>query len=132
MSDDLNKKIKQITDILSQENLPDNLKELLNMLASSGSKDDTPPRPAESPEPKENKNDRSEQEDSLYMINKVRSVMEGMNGQNDPRVALLNAIKPFLNNRRQKKLNNCVRLLQMSSLTRLLEDNDKGGLSKGD
>lgn len=136
MSDDLNKAIKQLTDVLSQENLPDNLKGLLSMLAGSAGKEDTQTAASASsgssasPEPKEYREEKNDQDDNLN--NKIRNIVDRVNVQNDPRVALLYAIKPFLSSRKQKKLNNCVRLIQMSSLTRLLDDNEKGGLSKGD
>lgn len=139
MSDDLNKAIKQITDVLSQESLPDNLKGLLSMLAGSAGQEDAQTAASASsgssgslasPELKEYREEKNDQDDSLN--NKIRNIVDRVNVQNDPRVALLNAIRPFLSSRKQKKLNNCVRLIQMSSLTRLLDDNEKGGLSKGD
>lgn len=126
MSEDLNKKIKQIADALGQENIPDNVKGLLSLFANSisdeksSSKEDN----SSSDEGKESKNELAENVD---MIRKVTDVMSKLNSINDPRINLLQAIKPFLNNRRQSKLNNCVNILRMSSLVKLIEENEKKG-----
>jgi hypothetical protein len=125
MNDDLNKKIKQITDILGQENLPDNLKGLLSILTAPTAKEEISPKAIEAPVIKEEKANRSETDDSIDMLRKVKKIMDKVNTNNDPKINLLNAIKPFLNNKRQKRLNDCMKLLQMSSITKLLDDPDK-------
>lgn len=129
MSDDLNKKIKQITDILSQENMPDNIKGLLNMLSSSSEPEEPAQKPAAQSPAREERPQKSEIEDNVEMVRKIKKVMDHVSSSsNDPRVNLLNAIRPFLNTGRQKKVNNCIKLIQMSSISRLLDDSDKGNL----
>lgn len=129
MSDDLNKKIKQITDVLSQENLPDNLKGLLSLLGgssnSSEDKRDEPSSKNNETNSKEKEPVRNELEDNVEMLRKVKTVMDKLNTTNDPRINLLFAIRPFLNNKRQKKLSNCINLLRVSSLAKLVEENGK-------
>jgi len=136
MNEDLNKKLKQITDMLSQEDLPDNIKGLLSLLAnaSSNSEDSSPKaidsrsanKSVDSHPAKEDRYEKSEPEDnSTDMMRKVKKVMDRVNTINDPKINLLFALKPFLNSRRQKKLNNCINLLRMSNLVRLMEDPDK-------
>lgn len=129
MSDDLNKKIKQITDVLSQENLPDNLKGLFALLGSSANSQE---EKIEEPAPnsidinkKEKNKELSDLEDNMEMLRKVKTIMDRLNTGNDPRINLLSAIKPFLNNNRQKKLSNCISLLKVSSLAKLVEENGK-------
>jgi hypothetical protein len=130
MSDDLNKKIKQITDILGQEKMPDNLKELLTMLTGSGSNDnavltrDESSKDSQVSPIKEEKTSKNDLEDNLDMIRKAKKMMDKVTSHNDPRTNLLMAIKPFLNSTRQKRVNNCVKMLNMSQLTKLMEDND--------
>jgi hypothetical protein len=127
MSDDLNKKIKQITDLLGQDTIPDNVKGLLSLLASSNGKDESSQQKSvEAPQYKEDRSERSEIDENMEMLRKVRRVMDRLNTNNDPRVNLLTAIKPFLNSNRQKKLGNCIKMIQMSSLTKIMDDNDKG------
>ncbi|MGB3989198.1 MAG: hypothetical protein WBL32_01520, partial [Acetivibrionales bacterium] len=55
----------------------------------------------------------------------ARNALSKLNSSNDPRINLLNAIKPFMNNRRQKKIGNCIQLLQIASLSRLLNEQEK-------
>ena len=125
MSDDLNKKIKQITDILGQENMPDNLKGLLSLLASPGVKQDSSPKVSEPLSSNAEKSDRSEPDENIEMIRKVKKLMDRINTVNDPRISLLNAIKPFLNKTRQKKIGNCIKLLHMSWLVKFIDENEK-------
>lgn len=124
MSDDLNKKIRQITDILSQENLPENLKGLLSLLTSSGN-GDSPAKSSEPPALKEERTEKSDLEENVDTLRKMKKVLDKMNNVNDPRVNLLMSIKPFLNARRQKKLLNCVSMIRFSNASRMLEENEK-------
>ena len=126
MSDDLGKKIKQITDLLGQDNMPDNIKGLLSLLANSGNQKETEQTKSSEMIPvKEERSSKNEFEDNLEMIRKVKNVMDRLNTKDDPRINLLNAIKPFLNNTRQKKLNNCVKILHMHNLTKYVDEHDK-------
>jgi hypothetical protein len=126
MSDDLNSKIKQITDILGQENMPDNLKGLLSLLTGpSGAKQEPSADMAQLPSAKEEQSGRNELDENLEMIRKVKKLMDRVSTTHDPRVNLLTAIRPFLNTTRQKKLNGCIQLLQMSSLAKFVDGSDK-------
>jgi len=142
MSDDLNKKMKQITDALGgQEKLPENVMGLLSLLASSLGSGNSPSKPQEEPvAARESKteiseaskvsaaeaNKISEAGNNMEMLNKVRMAMERLNSNSDPRISLLTALRPFMSNRRQKKINNCINILRMSSLVRLMEEQEKG------
>ncbi|HHW49011.1 MAG TPA: hypothetical protein GXX14_10410 [Clostridiaceae bacterium] len=130
MSEDLSKKIKQITDVLSQENIPENLKGLFSLLAGSANsspedKKNEPSPKADEANTREERADKNELEENLEMARKVKTIMDRLNKVNDPRINLLLAIKPFLNHRRQKKITNCINLLRVSSLVRLMEEDDK-------
>lgn len=127
MSDDLNKKIKQITDMLSQENLPDNLKGLLSMLGGQGSGSSENISQTDKPlKHTEEERESSELADNIEMARKIAGILERLKSQNDPRINLLTALRPFMGSRRQKRINNCINILRMSSLTRVIEEHDKG------
>lgn len=133
MSEDINNKIKQLADLLGQENMQDNIKGLLSLLASksTGTDADTSSKTNNSREPvevKEEKPVRSDMEDNIDMLRKAKAMMDRLNNIDDPRLNLLMAIKPFLNSRRQKKLTGCLNIIRMSNLARLMEDNEKGAL----
>lgn len=127
MSDDMNKKIQQIAELLGQETMPDNVKNLLSVLAGSLEKkeDETREAGVEEEQPKEEKPARIENANDSDMLSRVKKLAGSMGAGNDPRINLLHAIKPFMNSKRQKKIGNCIQLLQMSSLSRLLDNQDK-------
>jgi hypothetical protein len=188
MSEDANKKIQQITELLGQEELPENIKSLLNMLANSlsgssggnpapkevtsgsasgdsaGSDVDAPIEAAEDDLQNSNygENDGIAKKpagagvgpgmgsgmgtgmgpgmgpgmgadrpapfsgtDINDITARLKKAINSLGNLNDPRINLLNAIRPFLNSRRQKKINNCIQLLQITSLTRLMNEQEK-------
>ncbi len=143
MSDDLGKKVQQIAQMLGQDNVPDNVKELVSLISASlnkgSSKGDTSPggdSPLEGDSPPwqglHNANepmlDTEAQPNTPALsddiLNTTKSTLRQMN-TNDPRINLLNAIKPFMNNNRQKKIGNCIQLLQIAGFSRLLNDEEK-------
>lgn len=126
MSEDMNKKIQQIAELLGQENMPDNVKGLLSLLAGSlEKKEDNTASNIEEEQAKEEKPIRPDINNDSDMLNRVKNIAGSLSAGNDPRINLLHAIKPFMNNKRQKKIGNCIQLLQMSSLARLLDNQDK-------
>lgn len=44
---------------------------------------------------------------------KLQNVMSSANTRNDPRAGILTAIKPYLNNNRQKKVDRCLQIIRM-------------------
>lgn len=132
MSDDLGKKIQQIAQLLGQDEVPDNVKELVSMLANSlGKKEEADSRPVQADSPDEDKQpDEDGQSDGNKqsapapavdpeILNSARSALERINASNDPRINLLLAIKPFMNSRRQQKIGNCIQLLKIAGLSRM-------------
>jgi hypothetical protein len=124
LSDDLNKKIKQITDILGQENLPDNVQGLLSLLTSSLNKEETSGKTSEKATYKEERSEKNEVDDNTELVRKAKKVVDKISNNNDPRINLLTALRPFLSNKRQQKIGNCIKILHMSRLTNLMDDHD--------
>ncbi|MCX7747883.1 MAG: hypothetical protein N2645_13490 [Clostridia bacterium] len=129
MNDDINKKINQIAELLGKDTVPDNVKGLISLLANSASSAPAKPEPTpvyeERPVPKEEKLVKNDLDESLDMFRKVKTVMDRINTNHDPRINLLSAIKPFLNSNRQKKLSNCINILRMSTLARYMDEQEK-------
>lgn len=143
MSDDLGKKIEQIAELLGQDKVPDNVKELVAMLATSmASKGDSSEKSAALPPADErdtgaqpertaaagaDPRTRTEGADapgSSDIMSAAKKALARINTGNDPRINLLQAIKPFMSNKRQKKIVNCIQLLQVAGLSRMLNEND--------
>lgn len=126
MSDDLGKKVQQIAQMLGQDNVPDNLKELVTLLATSlGSKEDGITKAASSDSDNEEKATNSEPIVNTEFLSTAKKTMDRLNTSSDPRINLLQAIKPFMNSKRQKKIGNAIQLLQVTSLSRLLNEHEK-------
>jgi len=136
MGDDLSQKFAQISELLNQEGMADNIKGLIGMLANSTDTKDTSPKEQDTANdiqdiPRKNESsgksqNSSELEDNLEMMRQVQRVMEVMRStKDDPRMNLLNAIRPYLNSSRQKKVSNAMRILQMTSVTKLMEKDGK-------
>ncbi|EPR13674.1 hypothetical protein [Ruminiclostridium papyrosolvens] len=129
MSDDMGDKIKQIAEMLGQDSnsgIPDNVKGLLNMfMSSNNSKDET--SSDDNSSEKENSSEdssRADTDDLADMARKMKKAMNMLNTNNDPRVNLLNAIKPYLNDNRQKKLQKCMKIIKIGSLTKMLDESE--------
>lgn len=132
MSDDLGRKIQQIAQMLGQDDVPDNVKELISVLANSlGKKEGADSQPVQSETDNE-----SEQTDeyrqstdtpaiSQELLDTAKHTLDRFNSSSDPRINLLMAIRPFMNNRRQKKIGNCIQLLQIAGLSRMLNEREK-------
>jgi len=128
MSDEMGDKFKQIADMLGQSsntNVPDNVKGLLNMLMTNSStkeeshQDDIPKKPSTNGE-----SPKADTDEVIDMTRKIKKAMNMLNPPNDPKVNLLNAINPYLNKKRQKKLQTCMKLMKMGSLTKLFDELD--------
>lgn len=122
--DELNTKFKQIAQLLRKENInvPDNLSGILSLLANSASKEQECVSEEKS---LTDGTSKSCSDDNVELLSKVQSIMEGIRSINDPRVNLLTAISPFLNNTRQKKIGNCIKMFQMTQITKMMADLEK-------
>lgn len=134
MSEELNKKIQQVAELLGQDNMPENVKGLLSMLVGSLEKKDNERSEKENDtgksqdESEDKTEEKSSNEDSAInsdILNKVKTLSDTIRGGNDPRINLLHAIKPFMNSKRQKKIGNCIQLLQMTSIAKLMDNQEK-------
>lgn len=129
MSDDVSDKIKQIADMFGQNsntNIPDNVKGLLSMLMSNNSskEEDSSEEPTQKSRANENANNDNP-DDFADMARKMKKAVGMLNTGSDPRVNLLNAIRPYLNKNRQRKLQTCIKLMRIGSLTQLLDDSEE-------
>ncbi len=142
MSDDLGKKVEQIAQMLGQGDVPDNIKELVSLFASKLSSGSSDPS-----EVSTNKSNTEDAEASFYkdtkkeesteggtntptsidpeLIEAAKKSVERFNSGSDARINLLHAIEPFMSSKRQKKIGSCIQLLQIASISKLLNDREK-------
>ena len=92
MSDDLGKKVQQILQLLGQENVPDNLKELVSLLGTSMGTKKSDVGQAASPDANNvEKTANAEPIINTEMLNTARKAMDRLNAGSDPRINLLHA-----------------------------------------
>lgn len=104
MADQLDDKIDMIAKMLGQDNVPDDMKDMIKSFAS---------------QMEEGNRSTPASDNSLEVLGNARNVIDNLQRMNDPRIHLLLAVKPFLNNNRQKKVSTCVNILRISLLTEL-------------
>lgn len=126
MSEDLNKKVQQIAQILGQNDLPDNVKELVALIASSiGTKEDNANQPGSHDAAGKETPPAEPAAINTDFLDTARNTLDRFNAANDPRINLLQAIRPFMNKKRQVKIGNCIQLLKVAGLSRMLGEHEK-------
>ena len=60
----------------------------------------------------------------INTINKLTSIMNNMNSKSDPRVNLLNSLKPYLRDSKKDKLDTYMNLLNVSKIAELMNKNN--------
>lgn len=145
MSDNFNNNLKQLGDILGNENISENLVNILSMLANS-TKKEKPPENTQNRDSSQDSQDNqyrqnrdssqnrhNTQKDGLKeeiynnveLMRKVKNIMNDAKTLDDPRINLLTAIRPFLNNNRQKKVGDCIKLFQIVHVSDMMTDFEK-------
>ena len=132
MDDDLNKKINQVAEMIRNDELPDNIKNIISMLSndSQSDSDDSSSTNSEKSSAQKTKSfsndnqNNDEMAENIAMIAKIKKIMDKTNGAPDPKINLLSALRPFLNGSRQDKLKNCMKIVKMTKLTEILKETD--------
>ncbi len=130
MDDNLNSKIMQIVDLLGKDKIPDNISNLISAFVGSSSADS-----ADKTETDKTETDKAggpagdgiknRGDDDMELLFGIKRMIDGLNTSNDRNINLLSAIRPFLNKARQEKASNCIQLLRLSRLSKMLVNNDE-------
>jgi hypothetical protein len=124
MSDELSSKLKSFVELLSSDDVPDELKGIVGMFKNKlkddndniDNNDDDNISMEKSPSPKS--------EFGIENIMKFKDLFENSKDYRDHKITLLLAIKPFLNSHRQKRITECISLLKLASMTKLFDGNN--------
>ncbi len=126
---DFSKAIDQLQEVLSGDegqNLIQTLIEKLTSSDESGSSlqtgSDTPSLPFQ--------NLLSGNEDfDFATITKIATVMQSLNNEkNNPKVAFLQSLKPFLKEERRQRIDKAAMILKFASVLKILKQTDTGGV----
>jgi hypothetical protein len=137
MSEDFNQKILDIIEMLGSSDIKDNMAG--GNEGSRGSTETGSSNKSEGTGKTGTGNDNNEQVDRIRNLielflnskknddsSKIPYNINSIISQNDPKINLLKSIKPFLNSRRQNRLNKCINILQMSYVARLFKEQEEG------
>lgn len=110
---DMSEMLKNFSSMLEGQEIPDNIKELLNSVknddkSSDSKKQDTP----------------NIDMDTLLKMQKIMSAMN--NSSNSSSANLLRSLKPYLKPSRQAKVDECIQLLNMEKVMELMKQSDGG------
>lgn len=135
MSDDMSEMIQKVSEMLKNNEIPDNIKNMMNNFASeqnnSSTSQESPCNTTEAGEQR-NSNDSFEMPNiDLNTMLKMKSIVDSMNRQqNDPRANLLRSLKPYLKPSRKEKVDQYIKLFSMGKVFEVL--NPLGGEKKND
>lgn len=125
MSEDMSDLMNKFSQILKNNDMPDEIKNVLNNLSSNNS--DVSSKKAEESE----LGDNSSPEFDINTMLKMKSIIDAMNKErNDPRANLLKSLKPYLKESRKEKVDQYIQLFNMGKVFEIL--NPLGGEKKND
>ena len=116
---DLSEMIKNISKMISEDNIPDEMKSILSNLNSNSSSNET------------NKEDSSSNSSTIDFntILKMKSTIDKINSSEDPRANLLRSLKPYLKESRKSKIEQYIQLFNISKIMEIFY-NTGGDLNK--
>lgn len=112
--EDMSNMIKQFSTMMNNNTLPDNIKDVLNNLGSTSGT--TSMDNQETSHSEESSSQNNIPNIDIETLLKVKSIMDKMNNQNDPRANLLLSLKPYLNDNRKSKLEQYIQFLNLSKV----------------
>lgn len=135
MSEDMSDIIQKMSEMLKNNEIPDNIKSMMGQFASeqnnSFSSQENSASAMENSK-QENSNGSSEMPNiDIGTMLKMKSIIDSMNQQqNDPRANLLRSLKPYLKPSRKEKVDQYIKLFGMGKVFEVL--NPLGGEKKND
>lgn len=129
MSDDISEMMKKMSEMLKNNEIPDNVKSIISNLSSKSSETNDSNKNSNSSS--ENANNSDFPDIDLNTMLKMKSIIDSMNKQqNDPRANLLRSLKPYLKPSRKEKVDQYIKLFSMGKVFETL--NPLGGENKND
>lgn len=131
MIDEKKDYIKELETLLSQGNVSNNIKKLISNLTTEANNNNNSSNEntnkKEEPQKKEDdfpdkKSTSFENADTLF---KIKNIMDIVNQKDDARICLIESLKPFLSASRQKKIPECIKILQLANIGKIFGDNIK-------
>ncbi len=117
-NEDMSELFGKFSNMVKDGNIPDEMKNILSSLSSTSSNSSESDTSSTS-------SDNSTPSIDLETLLKMKSIMEKMNNNNDPRSNLLLSLKPYLKDSRKEKIDQYIKLFGMSKVLEVF--NSTGG-----
>ena len=134
MSEDMSEIIQKMSEMLKNNEIPDNIKSMMNHLSSEQDNSFSSDQSSYDSAARENNQESSNNSFEMPNIDlgtmlKMKSIIDSMNSQqNDPRANLLRSLKPYLKPSRKEKVDQYIQLFGMSKVMEIF--NGMGGEAK--
>ncbi len=116
-NEDMSELFKKFSSMINENNIPDDMKNILSSLASNANNSDSTASDSD--------NNRNDSSIDFETILKMKSIMEKLKSNNDPRANLLKSLKPYLKESRREKVDQYIKLFGMSKALEMF--NSAGG-----
>lgn len=110
-NEDMSELFSKFENIVKEGNIPDEMKSILSSLSSNNSE-----KSSNSNNSQYDNSDSSNSNIDFETIMKMKSMMEKLNNKDDPRANLLLSLKPYLKNSRKEKVDQYIKLFNMSKV----------------
>lgn len=120
-NEDMSELFGKFSNMVKEGNIPDEMKNILSSLSSNTSSSDS----EESGGSQETSDKSATPSIDFETLLKMKSIMEKMNNNNDPRSNLLLSLKPYLKDSRKEKIDQYIKLFGMSKVLEVF--NSTGG-----
>lgn len=107
--DDMSNIMDKLSGVLSSDDMPDNIKELINGLKNSSSNNT-------SNDNSQNSTTENNIDIDMDMLFKAKKIMDSMSNTSDPRKSLLLSLKPYLKTEKKEKIDQYVKFLSLSKI----------------
>lgn len=120
MSEDMSNLMNQISNMIKNNEIPDEIKNMMNSLSSNSQNSSESSSPQDTSSPSSSENSTMPEFD-IATIMKMKKIMDSMKeNRNDPRANLLKSLKPYLKESRKEKVDQYIQLFGMGKVFEML------------
>ncbi len=128
-NEDMSELFGKFSNMVKEGNIPDEMKNILSSLSSNSSSNSSESNSSGN-NFSDNSSDNTDSSSSIDFetLLKLKSIMESLNSNNDPRSNLLLSLKPYLKESRREKVDQYIKFFGMSKFLEVF--NNSGGDAK--
>lgn len=121
-NEEMSELFNKFSNMINEGNIPDEMKNILSSISSNNTHNTDS---SESTSNSFNSQNSANSSIDFETIMKMKSIMDKMNSNNDPRANLLLSLKPYLKESRKEKIDQYIKLFGMSKVMEMF--NNSGG-----